>query len=88
MQAAWSGFKAGRWMHEIDVRDFIQKNYSPYDGDSGFLTGPGEKTSLLWRKCQDLLQKERESQGVLLVDADTILTENWRRLSDYKRIKP
>ena len=71
MQAAWSGFKAGRWMHEIDVRDFIQKNYSPYDGDSGFLTGPGEKTSLLWRKCQDLLQKERESQGVLLVDADT-----------------
>jgi formate C-acetyltransferase len=58
-------------MHEIDVRDFIQKNYSPYDGDSGFLTGPGEKTSLLWRKCQDLLQKERESQGVLLVDADT-----------------
>jgi formate C-acetyltransferase len=71
LQAAWSGFKAGRWMHEIDVRDFIQKNYSPYDGDSGFLTGPGEKTSLLWRKCQDLLQKERESQGVLLVDADT-----------------
>lgn len=71
MQAAWSGFKAGRWMHEIDLRDFIQKNYSPYDGDSGFLTGPGEKTSLLWRKCQDLLQKERESQGVLLVDVDT-----------------
>ncbi|ABI68360.1 formate C-acetyltransferase [Syntrophomonas wolfei] len=74
MQAAWSGFKAGRWMHEIDVRDFIQKNYSPYDGDSGFLTGPGEKTSLLWRKCQDLLQKERESKGVLLVDADTPLS--------------
>nr|WP_155814280.1 formate C-acetyltransferase [Syntrophomonas wolfei] len=74
LQAAWSGFKAGRWMHEIDVRDFIQKNYSPYDGDSGFLTGPGEKTSLLWRKCQDLLQKERESKGVLLVDADTPLS--------------
>ncbi len=71
MQAAWTGFKAGRWMHEIDVRDFIQKNYSPYDGNTGFLTGPGEKTSLLWRKCQDLLQKERETQGVLLVDADT-----------------
>ncbi|MDD4627480.1 MAG: pyruvate formate lyase family protein, partial [Syntrophomonas sp.] len=63
-------------MHEIDVRDFMQKNYSPYNGDSGFLTGPGEKTSLLWRKCQDLLQKERESQGVLLVDADTPISIN------------
>ncbi len=71
MQAAWSGFKPGRWVHEIDIRDFIQKNHNSYDGDSEFLTGPGERTSRLWEKCQTLLEEERKAKGVLRVDADT-----------------
>ncbi|MEN6348760.1 MAG: formate C-acetyltransferase [Syntrophomonas sp.] len=68
---AWKGFKTGRWLHEIDVRDFIQKNYTPYDGDSSFLSGPTKNTQKLWQKCQELLQRERNSKGVLDLDAHT-----------------
>lgn len=74
--AQWQDFISGRWMSEIDVRDFIQKNYQPYDGDDAFLSGPSVKTSKLWAKCQDLLRQERAQNGVLEVDADTPITIN------------
>ena len=48
MQEAWTGFKGGRWQEEINVRDFIQKNYHPYSGDESFLAGPTEATDRLW----------------------------------------
>jgi len=65
---AWDGFSAGRWMHDVDVRDFIQKNHSPYEDDSSFLTSATERTKNLWSHCRELLQKERASGGVLAVD--------------------
>ena len=66
MQEAWEGFKEGIWTGEVDVRDFIQKNYTPYEGDESFLAGPTERTKELWGEVLDLLLKERE-QGHLPV---------------------
>ena len=66
---AWDGFKGGEWQDEIDVRDFIQQNFTPYDGDSSFLEGPTEATTKLNDKLVDLKLKERAAGGVL--DADT-----------------
>jgi len=71
---AWKNFKAGKWMHDIDVRDFIQKNYTPYDGNSNFLTGPTDNTRKLWDLCQELLRQELNKGGVLDVDPDTPIT--------------
>ena len=65
MQEAWEGFEGGNWLSEIDVRDFIQKNYTPYEGDESFLTGPTERTKRLWDDVLNLLLKEREQGGVL-----------------------
>ena len=48
MQKEWRDFKGGSWEREINVRDFIQKNYTPYDGDAGFLAGPTQETTELW----------------------------------------
>ncbi len=62
----WRGFVEGWWQKHIDVRDFIQKNYTPYDGDEGFLAGPTERTSQLWEKLLPMLAAERE-KGVLAV---------------------
>jgi formate C-acetyltransferase len=67
--APWSGFASGRWQDHIDVRDFIQANYSPYSGDGAFLSGPTPRTTGLWAKLSDLLVAERE-RGVLDVSAD------------------
>ena len=68
----WEGFdKSGRWTDEINVRNFIQKNYTPYEGDSTFLVGPTEKTKKLWDKVLDLYKKERENGGVLDADCKT-----------------
>jgi formate C-acetyltransferase len=64
----WKGFTAGRWHDEIDVRDFIQKNYTPYTGDDSFLAEPTEATKKLWNKVSDLM-KEEVKKGIL--DADT-----------------
>jgi formate C-acetyltransferase len=61
---AWSGFKAGPWQERIDVRDFIQRNYSPYEGDDTFLTGATERTTRLWSRLGELLAAERV-KGVL-----------------------
>ena len=65
----WNGFKKGTWQEEIDVRDFIQKNYTPYTGDDSFLAGATERTKKLWEDVLELYKKERENGGVL--DADT-----------------
>lgn len=68
MMEQWNGFKAGTWMKEINVRDFIQENYTPYMGDQSFLTGATERTQALWDRVKDLMKVERE-KGIL--DADT-----------------
>ena len=65
----WQNFKGGKWTQEINVRDFIQKNYTPYEGDDSFLASATERTKKLWDNVLDLYKKERENGGVL--DADT-----------------
>ena len=68
---AWKGFKRGNWSRVIDVRDFIQKNYTPYEGDTSFLEGATENTKKLWNKVLKLYEKEKEKGGVLDVDTET-----------------
>ena len=71
----WNGFKKGDWESEINVRDFIQHNYTPYEGDSSFLAGTTEKTKKLWNEVLELYKKEKESEGgVLDIDTKTIST--------------
>ena len=70
----WDGFKKGDWTEEINVRDFIQANYTPYEGDDSFLSPTTEKTKKLWDKVLELYKKEKEAGGVLDIDADTIST--------------
>ena len=70
----WKGFQNGRWQNEINVRDFIQANYTPYEGDSSFLAEPTENTKKLWNEVLDLYKKEKDNGGVLAVDADTAST--------------
>ncbi len=74
MKAEWNGFTAGKWEKEINVRDFIQKNYTPYDGDESFLEGPTEATNELWAQVMDLTKQEREAGGVLDMDTRVIST--------------
>ena len=71
----WNKFKPGDWQHEINVRDFIQNNYTPYEGDSSFLKGTTEKTKKLWDKVLELYKKEKEAKGgVLDIDTKTVST--------------
>ena len=71
----WEGFKAGRWSNtSVNVRDFIQKNYTPYDGDESFLEGPTEATTKLWEQVMELSRQEREAGGVLDMDTKIIST--------------
>ena len=71
----WNDFKKGDWESEINVRDFIQRNYTPYEGDSSFLTGTTEKTKKLWDEVLELYKKEKESEGsVLDIDTKTVST--------------
>ena len=72
MQEAWEGFEGGNWQKEVDVRDFIQKNYTPYEGDESFLVGPTERTTKLWDNVMSLLLKEREQGGVLDMDTKVV----------------
>ncbi len=71
-QSAYEGFVGGKWQSEINVRDFIQKNYTPYEGDSSFLAGPTEATKKLWDMCCELSKKEREKGGVLDMDTKVV----------------
>ena len=71
----WNGFNKGDWQSEINVRDFIQHNYTPYEGDSSFLTPPTSKTTKLWDEVLELYKKEHDSKGgVLDIDTKTIST--------------
>ena len=73
----WEGFEKGDWQNEINVRDFIQRNYTPYEGDSTFLAGPTEKTKKLWDEVLELYKKEKASKGgVLDIDTKTISSVN------------
>lgn len=74
MRTEWNGFIGGDWEHEINVRDFIQNNYHPYDGDEAFLAGPTRNTLDLWEQVLDLSRKEREAGGVLDMDTKVIST--------------
>lgn len=68
----WQGFQGRLWKEECNVRDFIQSNYKPYDGDESFLAGPSEGTEKLWNKLQELQKQEREKGGVLDEEADVV----------------
>ncbi len=68
---AWKNFKKGTWNEEINVEEFIQLNYSEYDGDESFLAGPTDKTKKVWSKCEDLL-KEELKKHVLDIDVDHV----------------
>ncbi len=72
---AWNGFNEGDWQKEINVRDFIQRNYTPYEGNDSFLTEPTEKTKKLWKKVLELYEKEKQAPGgVLDIDTKTVST--------------
>ena len=71
----WNGFNKGEWKRQIDVRSFIQKNYTPYVGDASFLAGTTEKTKKLWDEVLELYKKEHDAEGgVLDIDTKTIST--------------
>ena len=74
MEDCYKGFVDGVWSREINVRDFIQKNYTPYDGDDSFLAGPTEATRKLWDQVMELSRQEREAGGVLDMDTRVIST--------------
>ena len=75
MYKGWEGFVPGKWSNdEINVRDFIQRNYKPYEGDGSFLAGPTEATKKLWKIVRDLQDKERANGGVLKADTDIVST--------------
>ena len=70
----WQGFKGKKWQEEIDVRDFIQQNYTLYEGDDSFLAGPTQATKDLWAQVMDLNKQEREAGGVLDMDTKVVST--------------
>lgn len=74
MGSEWNGFVGGQWEKVVDVRDFIQKNYTPYEGDDAFLCGPTQATKDLWAQVMDLSKKEREAGGVLDMDTKVVST--------------
>ena len=68
----WAGFKGRNWTHSVDVRSFIQDNYTPYEGDDSFLEGPTEATNKLWGRLQELQKEERAKGGVLDMETDVV----------------
>jgi formate C-acetyltransferase len=74
MRSEWKDFVGGKWEKEIDVRDFIQKNYTPYDGNDSFLVEPTQNTKDLWAQVLDLMKQEREAGGVLDMDTKVVST--------------
>ena len=72
MKQEWINFKEGQWTKSVDVRNFIQLNYTPYNGDDSFLSGATEATKKLWDEVSELFKKERENGGVLDVDTETV----------------
>lgn len=76
MRAEWNDFAGGKWEDEIDIRDFIQRNYTPYDGDESFLAKATRNTMDLWEQVCDLSKQEREAGGVLDMDTKIVSTIN------------
>ncbi|MBQ7360200.1 MAG: formate acetyltransferase, partial [Lachnospiraceae bacterium] len=74
MRPEWENFVGGKWENEINVRDFIQKNYHPYDGDDAFLAEATQNTTDLWNMVLELQKKEREAGGVLDMDTKVVST--------------
>ena len=74
MREEWQSFVGGAWETEVNVRDFIQKNYHPYEGDDSFLAGPTKNTEDLWAMVMDLAKQEREAGGVLDMDTKVVST--------------
>ena len=74
MNSEWRSFRGGEWMREVNVRDFIQKNYTPYNGDDAFLANATKNTLDLWDQVMDLTRQEREAGGVLDMDTKIIST--------------
>ena len=72
MKTEWRGFKGTHWVDEVDVRDFVQNNYTPYDGDDSFLQPPTEATSKLWDILQGLQKEERAKGGVLDMETEVV----------------
>ncbi len=72
MKTQWRGFRGSHWLDDINVRDFIQNNYTPYDGDESFLAGPTEATDTLWGKLQQLQKQERAQGGVLDMETEVV----------------
>ena len=68
----WAGFKGKEWVNSVDVRSFIQENYTPYEGDESFLEGPTEATDILWGKLQELQKEERAKGGVLDMETEVV----------------
>lgn len=74
MKTAWKNFKPGKWQDSINIQDFIQNNYSPYEGNESFLALATSRTKKLWEKCRLLLLEERSKNSVLDIDANTVST--------------
>ncbi|MBR2343559.1 MAG: formate C-acetyltransferase [Clostridia bacterium] len=73
---AWRSFNAGKWQETVDVRDFIQKNYTPYESDGSFLSGPTERTRRVMAALEEKLREERERGGVIGIDTETVSSLN------------
>ena len=74
MNTAWRGFKKSHWQDEVNVRDFVQSNYTPYEGDESFLAGATEATEKLWGELQKLQKEERAKGGVLDMETEVVST--------------
>ena len=72
MREEWRGFKGSHWLEDVNVRDFVQNNYTKYDGDESFLAGPTDATNTLWGKLQELQKQERAKGGVLDMETEVV----------------
>ena len=72
MRNEWNGFTEGHWVEDVNVRDFIQRNYTPYDGNADFLEEPTENTQILWDYVQSLQKEERQNGGVLDMETEVV----------------
>ena len=68
----WKGFKGNKWQTEVNVRDFIQNNYTGYEGDESFMAGPTQATDTLWSKLKELQKQERAKGGVLDMETKVV----------------
>ena len=74
MRSEWNGFQSGQWEQVVDIRDFIQRNYTPYEGDDAFLANPTQDTKDLWEQVMDLTKKERDKGGIFDMDTKIVST--------------